>query len=173
MVCTLFDIDNQRNLALKLREEANNHPNKLLRDGWGEFIARYPWEWFVNLTFTIDVHPEAALKKFRLWASMLARSLYGPRWSKNGGLYWVVAIEYQKRGVIHFHALVIGQKTANKFSWMDRWHSMDEKTGFARIYDVNSVTGVSHYLSKYVPKDGQVFFSDNLPNLDSGLFPVS
>jgi len=55
------------------------------------------------------VHPEAADKCFRVLISQANRVLFGVRWAKYGtGLRWVRALEYQKRDVIHYHALIAG-----------------------------------------------------------------
>lgn len=142
-----------------------------VQDGWAEFISRYPWEWFVTLTFISDIHPEAALKSMRVWISKLNRELFGPRWYKKvpKGAYWVAAIEYQKRGVIHLHILMAGVGDARRLSYMDIWESMGNKNGFARIEPAQSNNAVSRYLSKYVTKDGEIFLSDNLPDVTSGL----
>ncbi len=142
-----------------------------VQDGWSDLIARYPWAWFVTLTFTDNIHPEAALKAMRVWISKLNRELYGPRWHKKvpKGVYWVAAIEYQKRGVIHLHLLMAGVKDARRLSYMDTWAGMGNKNGYARIVPVLSNHAVSRYLSKYVTKDGEIFLSDNLPDVTSGL----
>ena len=139
-------------------------------DGWAELVARYPWEWFVTLTFTESVHPEAALKSMRFWISRLNRELYGRRWYKHSpyGVYWVAAIEYQKRDVIHLHLVMNGIKDARRLSYMDAWEDLGNKNGFARIYPVESNNAVSSYLCKYVIKDGEIFFSDNLPDATAG-----
>lgn len=159
-------------LEKTLIEEYRKSPRFLRRQAWGEFLSRYEWEWFVTLTFVIDVHPEEALKKFRVWVSMINRLLYGPRWAKkaHGGVYWVCSIEYQKRGVIHFHALMIGVRELRRLDWMDAWHNLDEKTGFARIEVPRNNVATSSYVSKYLAKDGEVFFSDNLKDVTGGLF---
>lgn len=143
----------------------------LVTDAWGAFIARYPWEWFVTLTFVEDIHPEAALKVMRVWLSILNRQIFGPRWFKKPphGLYWVAAIEYQKRGILHLHLLVNGVKDAHRFDSMRLWENLRGKNGFSRVYPVESLKAVSHYLSKYVAKDGEIFLSDNLPDVTSGL----
>lgn len=142
-----------------------------VRDAWGEFIARYPWEWFVTLTFVVEIHPEACLKSMRLWLSKLSRELYGPRWHKKPprGVYWVAALEYQKRGVLHVHLLMAGVKDARRLTWMDKWEAQGHKNGFARIWPVESNIAVSKYVSKYVTKGGDVFLSDNLPEVTAGL----
>lgn len=135
-----------------------------------ELLARYPWEWFVNLTFVDVIHPESALKSFRTWISILNTEIFGRRWRKKKphGVYWAVAIEYQKRNVLHFHALLAGVKDTRRLTYMDTWAGMGGKNGFSRIYAVESRIAVSRYLTKYVSKDGEIYFSDNLPDMTSG-----
>jgi hypothetical protein len=155
--------------AQQLIEGYREHPKYLRRVAYGEFISRWPWEWFVTFTFSEDIHPNAAFKKVRVWTSKLAASIYGRHWYKNGGLYWVCAEEYQKQGRIHFHLLLAGVRETRRLTWMDKWANLDLKTGWARIEAVESNKGTSHYLAKYLGKDGQVYFSHNLKDISSDL----
>jgi hypothetical protein len=141
-----------------------------VRDEWGAFIDRYTWEWFVTHTFTHDIHEEAAYKAMVHWLNMLNRYLYGRRWKKNkpGGVYWVGAFERQKRGTLHIHMLITGLKYANNFEWMKMWEEMGNKNGFSRIYPVESNIKASMYVAKYIAKEGDIYLSDNLPNLQDG-----
>lgn len=161
----------QSPLILKFTSKAHRSTRYALSDAWGNFLARYPWEWFVTLTFVEDVHPEAALKKWRLWVSKINRELFGPRWAKkkHGGVYWVVSIEYQERGVIHLHALMTGLRETRRLTWMDKWQELDTKTGFARIFPVENNEAASRYVSKYISKGGEIFFSDNLKDISNDL----
>jgi hypothetical protein len=158
---------------IQLTFDEMNNSRWLLQDAWGKMLSRHTWEWFVTMTFTEDVHPEAAVKKWRLWASKLARSLYGARWSKKPHLYWVVSIEFQKRGVLHLHGLIVGVRDARRLTWMDEWEGLDYKTGYARIYPVEDNLKASRYVSKYVSKGGEILFSDNFPNITFDLFNES
>jgi hypothetical protein len=82
---------------------------RALQDAWIVFLRQWAWQWFYTFTFRESVHPESADKRFRLLISMVNRELYGLRWHKKGfGVQWVRALEFQKRGVIHYHALVAG-----------------------------------------------------------------
>lgn len=136
-----------------------------LRDGWIELLERYEWDWFCTFTFQSDVHPEAAAKLFRVWVSKLNRFLYGRYWYKNpmGGVFWVRALEYQKRGVIHYHALIAGIADLNdktrRFKWMEEWEHL---AGYSRIELIESPQAVSRYISKYVVKGGEIDISQNL-----------
>ena len=105
-------------------------------------------------TFRDLVHPEAADKRFRVLLSQANRMLYGVRWHKHGeGIRWVRALEYQKRDVIHYHALMAGVQDLRRLTWMDRWH---ELAGYARIESIESAAAVARYVSKYVVKGGEI-----------------
>jgi len=105
-------------------------------------------------TFRDLVHPEAADKRFRVLLSQANRVLYGHRWHKKGeGIRWVRALEYQKRDVIHYHALMAGVQDLRRLTWMDRWH---ELAGYARIESIESAAAVARYVSKYVVKGGEI-----------------
>lgn len=147
------------------------NPTRELRDAWDLLLSRYPWEWFVTLTFTDHIHDESAEKRFRLWISMLNRDLFGPRWYKKpgGGVYWARARELQKRGVIHYHILISGVGDTRRLTWMDKWFELGGNTGFARIESVNNQIAVNRYLTKYVAKDGQIDLSPNLKDISQDL----
>jgi hypothetical protein len=137
----------------------------LLQSAWIELLQRYWMQWFVTMTFSIAVHPEAALKKWRVWVSKLNRELYGPRWYLKGHtqVLWVLAIERQKRGVLHFHALVGDARDLNhrtrRLRWKDEWESL---AGFARIEAIRSEDEVRGYITKYVTKGGEIELSPSL-----------
>jgi len=129
--------------------------NKDIRDAWCEFLGQWDWQWFCTLTFRDVVHPEAADKSFRYFTSRLNRQLYGPRWYKKayGGIPWVRALEYQRRGVIHFHALFADVEGVRRLSWMDEW---DHIAGYARIEAIKDKWRVRRYVTKYCLKEGEI-----------------
>lgn len=132
-----------------------------LATSWVDFLGRWDWQWFTTHTFPDIVHPEQADKAFRVWASMINRQMYGPRWYKKGkAIRWARALEYQKRGVIHFHALVDGVQGLRRLSWMDRWYEVTG--GYARIEQIKSFGAVAAYCAKYVTKDGEIELSKSL-----------
>ena len=151
------------------------HPSRQLRRAWGEFIALWPWSWFVTMTFTHDTHPERALKLYRVWCSKLNRSIWGPRWSRRRpyGITWIVSVEYQKSGRVHLHALITGLGDARRLSWMDEWQDLDQLSGFPRIVSVENQEAVSNYVSKYVTKCCEVYFSKNLGIRSRDLFDTA
>jgi len=100
--------------------------------------------------------PEAAAKAFRLFVSKINRELYGVRWYKHRkGVRWVRALETQRRGVVHYHALLggAGLSEQRRLFWMDQW---DEIAGYARIEQPRDSNAVHSYVAKYVAKGGEV-----------------
>jgi len=87
--------------------------------------------------------------------SKLNRQLYGPRWYKkaHGGIPWARGLEYQRRDVIHFHALFLNVKGLRRLSCMDLWN---EIAGIARIEAVKDGLAARRYLTKYVSKEGEI-----------------
>ena len=139
-----------------------------LRDAWIALLGRWEWEWFCTFTFRDLVHPEAADKRFRVLISQANRVLYGHRWHKKGeGIRWVRALEYQKRDVIHYHALFAGVQDLRRLTWMDSWH---ELAGYARIEPIESTAAVSRYVSKYVVKGGEIDLGGPLVPAELPLF---
>ena len=105
------------------------------------------------MTFRHPVHPEAADKRFRVWVSLINRELYGVRWARHGdGIWWARALEWQRRDVVHYHALLggAGLDALRRLSWMDAW---TELAGWARIEPPRAGDAVRGYVSKYVVKD--------------------
>ena len=119
---------------------------KQLQEAWAAFLCQWEWQWFATHTFREEVHPEAAHKRFRVFVSKLNRSLYGPRWyKKNKSVQWVRALEWQRRGVIHYHALYANVGNARRLTWMDTW---DRLAGFCRIEKIERQDAVAKYCSK-------------------------
>jgi len=133
----------------------DKNPTREIRDAWCEFLGRWDWQWFCTLTFRDIVHPEAADKSFRYFTSKINRQLYGPRWFKkaHGGIPWVRALEYQRRGVIHFHALFADVEGVRRLSCMDMWNDI---AGFGRIEAINDKWAVRRYVTKYCLKEGEI-----------------
>lgn len=127
-----------------------------LPDVWGEFLSGWPWSWFTTNTFRHEVHPEAANKVWGLWIHQLNRQIFGCRYYKRSsdGVIWARGSEYQRRGVLHYHAL-IGRVPdwVRRLDWLDYW---DDLSGFARIESYDASKGARFYLGKYVLKGGEV-----------------
>lgn len=127
-----------------------------LPEVWGHFLSEWPWSWFTTNTFRDEVHPEAADKTWGIWVHQLNRLIFGCRYYKRSadGVIWARGSEYQRRGALHFHAL-IGRVPdwVRRLDWLDQW---DELAGFARIEPYDASKGARFYLGKYVLKGGEV-----------------
>lgn len=140
-----------------------------LSNAYSELLGRYKWEMFLTLTFRKPPHPEAAYKKFRFFITRVNRELYGRNWyKKKVGVYWTIALEYHKSGVIHFHALLgdtsFIHERFERSSVKNLWFDI---AGFARVSNIPDTgdgqrAAILGYISKYVAKGGLIDVSDNL-----------
>jgi hypothetical protein len=85
----------------------------------------------------------------------------------------IVAVEQHKSGQIHLHALVAGVGDARRLTWMDTWQNMGRLAGHPRIYAVENNEAASRYVSKYVAKGGDLYFSENLRIPSRDLFDTA
>ena len=141
-------------------------------EGWECLLDRYAWDWFGTYTFPEAIHPEAADKVFRVWVSKLNRSLAGSFYHKHpeNMARWARGLEWQKRGVLHYHALLYTRQGLNRqllrFDWKNRWQ--DLSGGFCKILPCDSAAQLRAYLAKYCGKGGEVDVSNNLPVVPPG-----
>ena len=126
-----------------------------LKASWAEFLGRWSWEWFCTLTFVSDrVHPERANKCFRVWLAKVNEAAFGRHWRRRGkGVLWARGTEFQRRGSVHFHALLARVGQARRLSMMDEWAKL---AGWARIRPVTRQDLVRKYVAKYVAKGGEI-----------------
>jgi hypothetical protein len=140
-----------------------------VQQAYVRMLEPYNFTWFCTFTFKDEKHPEAADKAFRVWINTLNRELYGKRWKNRipGGVLWVRALEWQKRDVVHYHALVVGVPTDRDESIRlaqryQRVWLVDLECGFARLDIIDDrQTAVHKYVSKYTSKGGEIDFSHN------------
>jgi hypothetical protein len=150
----------------------NNKPD--LQKGWQEFISRYDFDLFVTFTFRDEIKLWKAKMRFKKWLGSLNSDLFGWRYSWKGkGIRYAVAYEYQKRGTLHFHALLgaKGLKELNREHMAKLWKcngQRDKKTGTLvdRIVNGHAVIdiydparGAIQYMTKHIYKDGEIDMS--------------
>lgn len=139
----------------------------LASSDYSTFLAPYTFDWFATFTFKDHIHPEAAEKAFRVWLNKINNHLFTRKWREKPpeGIRWVRGLEWQKRGVIHYHVLIAGVKGAIASSWSDTWH-IEMGMGFADIVLLNhDQEAVKAYITKYVTKGGELDFSQNFERL--------
>lgn len=110
--------------------------------------AGEPGGWFATLTFRDYVSMPRADRFETRWLGRVAQSL-----SDLGGtrLRWITATEWQRRMVVHYHLLVMGQglDSLSRKRWESRWEHAGG--GFCRVYDAAPKS--APYLAKYLNKD--------------------
>jgi len=139
-----------------------------LCEEWTKFLERYEWQWFGTFTFRDEVHPEAAAKAFRFWVAMIDASKLGPNYQRPSKFLfrvrWVRALEWQKRRVLHYHALInnLGLYDSSRQVrdfWSEEWNKL---AGFASLRPISDIGGVTGYVAKYVSKGGEIDLSPTL-----------
>jgi hypothetical protein len=112
-----------------------------LRDVWALFIAQWPFEWWVTLTFENTVNQEIARKKLNIWTRKICKQ-------EELQLAYFAVFNELKRG--HLHLLMLGKnrngkalKDVSKKRWTEEWVD-----GNAEIKKVFNLMGVSSYLSQ-------------------------
>jgi len=163
---------------ITLRVNNNTTPGTL-EEGWVQMADKYsPWHWYLTLTFKYFVEQEYALRQFGRFIRLMNEKVHGKRFRGNGrgdsvckGISWLNAIEWQRRGVLHFHALLGGESYklgTPGYPSMDRYkdiwqYGIKKKNGkykfrpngFAKIVEFDARKGAKYYLAKYVSKGGE------------------
>lgn len=141
-------------------------------EGWECLLDRYSWDWFATFTFKEEVHPEAADKVFRVWAAKLQRSVAGVKWYKKpqDTVRWARGLEWQKRGVLHYHGLFAHRLGLNQIArrreYQDLWQELT--SGFAQVRACDTRGAARAYIAKYCGKGGEVDISADLPCVEAG-----
>jgi len=142
-------------MSLSIQKHDTGHKLELTR-AWVSFISQFePFELYSTFTFREEVHPEQADRCFNRFIRAINEELFGRRYREKGkGIYYVRALEMQRRGVLHFHALMGGGvRKLRRLALMDKWF-LDN--GIARIERYDKGKGAKGYLSKYVFKGGEI-----------------
>ena len=131
-----------------------------LSNAWAEYVDQFAdWTSFWTLTFSdkdrlYDVTREEAEAKWRRLVAFLNKDLFGNNYRRIVGhsyFSYALAFEYQKRGVLHMHALV-----SRRTNWEEANRLWRVMAGIIKIKPVENSEKASRYLSKYVSKGGQV-----------------
>jgi hypothetical protein len=110
----------------------------------GDWLRRLPWDAFATLTLAEPVHPEQADKRYMRWIAALTR--HPARRAAHGRVIWARGTELQRRGVIHFHALIAGIAPIPVFAASKLWEQIGG--GHARIYPYTWSLGAAYYFGK-------------------------
>lgn len=115
-----------------------------IQDVWSKFLNQFRWSWFVTLTFRHIVSTKTANTKWNRWLREIKKET-----DKIG--YFRVT-EYQQRGALHYHALILGVEILRRLTYMDIWK--DIAGGYARIFEYDPTKAARFYLcNKYITKE--------------------
>jgi hypothetical protein len=126
---------------------------KVIADAEQEWIAKIIWKSLITLTFKDEIPEDIARKRFRRLVQILNKECFGNHYTRIVGhsyFSYVLGVELQKRGVIHFHMLV--DKPVNFQLVHDYWN----RSGYAWIDKVEDMIKAIRYVTKYVVKGGQL-----------------
>lgn len=135
-------------------EDWNIELRRQARMGWTEWLIQMPWQYFCTFTFKDETHPEQGIKRLNRWVIYQNQKTYGERYRRyHKGITYCWGIEYQKRGVIHIHILLMGLGDGfNVFEGMREWKKMGG--GWAQIHPYKE--RACNYISKNVSKGGEL-----------------
>jgi hypothetical protein len=145
-----------------------------VRNEYIEWIKFYAdWKLFITLTFKYDyVSTEHAINNYRDLVRTLNEDILGRKYNKKIGhsyFTYILGIEFQQRGVIHFHVLIddfVNLNLLHKY-WNDRF-------GYAWVQKVELGTEpiVTEYLTKYIVKGGMLqIYKKRIKKLEMKDFP--
>ncbi len=151
----------QLDMSPALEPALSREPDPVLT-GWSDFLQSYPWQWFVTVTSRNTVAPEALQKRFRLAVSMLNRQLFGRRVRHSDSIVWAIGEERHKNGNPHLHGVMYHRHDLNHLARRNDFRDLlQDLSGWSKVEKPRSAAGVTRYCSKYLAKEGEIFFSDS------------
>jgi hypothetical protein len=127
-----------------------------LRESWGDFLGRVPWQYFVTLTFDPKRHypvdQQRASRESFWWCRQL------------GGLYrrpvaWVYVTERGRAGLWHAHVLLTGLGNNTLDVAVQIWKQRNGIADVQRVWDGFRAT---LYATKSIPEGAEAVVSDTL-----------
>lgn len=140
-----------------------NHPSELwerkiirriYRQELTDWLLERKWLVFLTLTFREEIEPEIALKKVQKLIRVLNQDVVGIHYTNYVGhsyFSYVIGIEFQKRGVVHFHILI--DSPVNFQLIKSYWNKI---AGFADPQIIRENINSVYYVTKYAAKCGEI-----------------
>jgi hypothetical protein len=135
-----------------------------LPQAWADFISPYPWDIFLTMSPADYPHPETLYKLFDLMVHKMNREIYGQHYwkDKRKGIFWVRALEWQKRGAPHIHALMGG--IPDYVNPVDYRSFLYGRNCISKVEPYRKDNGAEYYMAKscYAFKGGEIDCSKTL-----------
>ena len=126
-----------------------------------------PFSWYCTLTFRREITLWKVKNLFNRWIREMNEIIVGKQYRKKHmpGIAWVRAVEKQKRGVWHIHALLdhpnIERITKNRV--LKIWENIGFQTGKVnRVVEYDSELGACGYLGKVILYNGDIEYSKSI-----------
>ena len=145
-----------------------------LKKEYAKFIESLgPYIWYCHFTFRYNIKSEErAFSFFIKFIRRLNEWTLGRRYRRTDkrGIFWVMVIERQERGAIHFHFLLkhpLLSKIPCLFG-LKIWTNLGKETGNQMVnriekFDPKRGYKACKYLTKHMDKGTEIYFAD--PNL--------
>ena len=114
-----------------------------VRDAFGDWLATFPWEYFITVTFREPRQPHHALSTVREVGKLIRRHA-------SGSLFLGTELHHSR--TLHVHGLLETAGRPNEFLASVLWRQLFDRFGRSQVRPVLSREAVSNYVSKYVTK---------------------
>jgi hypothetical protein len=149
------------------------HP---LQAAWVDLLEPVPVQYFTTATFDRlrRLHPEAVLKKVRLYTRRANDCLFGKHWDrKHPGIGTLIALEPHKDERTHIHLLQYHPELqkddrATRLLLKNLWeagdyaHPMSLREGIARCLPAADNAAKAYCAKNYATKGGDIYLDDAL-----------
>lgn len=160
----------KKETALAVSETVSS--NYHLPQAWAEFLAPFPWDWYIHLVPDNYPHPESLQKLFKTGIHHLNRRIYGQNYwkDKNKGVLTAIGWEHgEQTGHPHGHGLIGGiPDYISKYQFY--WWLESHGARFTKIVPYKKEAGAEYYMSKstYAWKRGEIDVSQTLSAYQRG-----
>ena len=141
------------------KDSTEKYPNgTYVRVGSELSLEKCASDWSNKISYNKSSQERFARAQYLVWLRKLNEAVYGRRFREQKlGIDNAYGMEFQKRGVIHIHAIMKGiPKEVSMYEWAKKWWGQHSNNGYATIEPYNPQLGAVGYLGKYIVKGGQV-----------------
>lgn len=138
------------------KEESQKRSLHRTKSNLRRLVQANAWQWKktdgtlyppIFVTFTFAENIQNIKKANKIFSNFIKRLNYRMK-EESDLLKYVVVIEFQKRGAIHYHTVFFNLDFISKDALADLWGQ-----GFIKIKAIENVDNTGAYLSKYMSKD--------------------
>jgi len=110
-------------------------------NAFADWIAPFPWQWFMTMTFAKRMHPATAKKLFIIFLT---------RFNNDASYVFVIEEAKCRRTPVHIHSLASNLNGFNPNKASALWQ---KRYGINKIEPYNRELGARYYMGKYLAQD--------------------